>query len=146
MPWTLMQIQDELAPILDKRRTWTRVAELLILADVENIWEGEYRSYTEWLEHLAKQVNVSVGYLWQILKAGRMYAKYQFRNDKTGRDTPDLTDLTISAEALNLCEKLGNRNDSITDEYVGQLLRGEITTKTLKEKWQALNPKQPKKG
>ena len=144
MPWTLNQIQDELAPILDKRRTWTRVAELLILVDVEGLWEGEYRSYTEWLEYLARQVHVSVGYLWQILRAGRVYAKFQFRNDKTGRDTPDLTDLTVSAEALCLCGKLGNGNESTTDEYVRQLLSG-VSTKELKEKWNNIKPKRKDK-
>ena len=133
----LSSIEEELRPLLAERKaTWPRMAELMLVVDAEELWrEGEFESFTKWLEAFAEEMSVTSGYLWQILRAGRTYAEFQDRAEETGEDTNDITEIEASAEALVLCDKISCGDPDIADNYIRKVLNGDISTKQLKDTW-----------
>lgn len=146
MEWTLAAVEEELQPLVqEKRATWPRMAELMIVTDVERLWEqGEHESFTKWLEYFAEQMGVTSGYLWQVLKAGRAYADYQDRAEEAGVSTVDMSDLSVSAEALALCDKISCSDPEVADKYIKKVLDGDISTQELKEVWQDVKERKEK--
>ena len=141
MEWNLTHIEEELRPLLQERKaTWPRMAELMLVVDAEELWrEGEFESFTKWLESFAEEMSVTAGYLWQILRAGRTYAGFQDRAEEPGEDTDDITDIEASAEALVLCDKISCGDPEIADQYIKKVLNGDISTKQLKDTKQKSN-------
>lgn len=146
MEWTLAAVEEELQPLLQERRaTWPRMAELMIVTDVERLWEeGGYESFTKWLENFSEQMGVTPGYLWQILKAGRAYADYQDRAEEAGIATDDMSTLSVSAEALALCEKISCDDPEVADYYIQKVLDDGISTQELKQTWADVREKKEK--
>ena len=81
----LRQIEAELTDVLDKeKRNWTKIYELMSRVEQEKLYEQKEncKSFTQWVNMLAKDLHVHASGLWAKLKAGRTYAAYAERAEK----------------------------------------------------------------
>lgn len=133
---SILDIENELEALLSAdKKSWVRIYELMEMVDKEKLYEGEFSSYTSWVNALAEKVKVHVSLLWNRKKAGKVYAAYQERAREKGKEVPEMKDLKVSADNFNLIEKIAGRNEDVADELIEKVIQGEMKRADLKNAW-----------
>ena len=114
----LRQIEAELTDVLDKeKRNWTKIYELMSRVEQEKLYEQKEncKSFTQWVNMLAKDLHVHASGLWAKLKAGRTYAAYAERAEKRGLIAQRAEDVAVSVDTINLCATIAGKNEERQD-------------------------------
>lgn len=143
----ITRIESELEKLLaTDKKSWVKIYELMEEVDVQKLYEGEYRSYTAWVNALAEKAHVHVSLLWNRKKAGKVYAAYEARAKEKGREVPKMADVKASADNFNLIEKIAGNNAQVADQLIDQLLNGGMSRSDLKNAWAAAKAARSKAG
>ena len=131
----LKKIEEELAGYVKiDRKNWVRIYQLMHEVEQEKLYmerEGT-RSFTAWVNYLADTMHVHVSLLWARLKAGRSYSEYEERAAQQGRTVIPLTDVAVSPDSLNLCEKVAGKNSAEMDKLIDKVIAGDLTRDDLR--------------
>lgn len=132
----LRQIEAELTDVLDKeKRNWTKIYELMSRVEREKLYEQKKncRSFTQWVNMLAKDLHVHASGLWAKLKAGRTYAAYAERAEKRGMIAQRAEDVAVSVDTINLCATIAGKSVERQDSLLDRAIRGELSRQDLRE-------------
>lgn len=132
----LRQIEAELTDVLDKeKRNWTKIYELMSRVEHEKLYEQKEncKSFTQWVNALAKDLHVHASGLWAKLKAGRTYAAYAERAEKRGLIAQRAEDVAVSVDTINLCATIAGKNEERQDSLLDRAIRGELSRQDLRE-------------
>lgn len=132
----LRQIEAELTDVLDKeKRNWTKIYELMSRVEHEKLYEQKEncKSFTQWVNLLAKDLHVHASGLWAKLKAGRTYAAYAERAEKRGLIAQRAEDVAVSVDTINLCATIAGKNEERQDSLLDRAIRGELSRQDLRE-------------
>lgn len=132
----LRQIEAELTDVLDKeKRNWTKIYELMSRVEREKLYEQKEncRSFTQWVNMLAKDLHVHASGLWAKLKAGRTYAAYAERAEKRGMIAQRAEDVAVSVDTINLCATIAGKSVERQDSLLDRAIRGELSRQDLRE-------------
>ena len=132
----LRQIEAELTDVLDKeKRNWTKIYELMSRVEQEKLYEQKEncKSFTQWVNVLAKDLHVHASGLWAKLKAGRTYAAYAERAEKRGLIAQRAEDVAVSVDTINLCATIAGKNEERQDSLLDRAIRGELSRQDLRE-------------
>ena len=129
-------IENELSSLFNSdKKSWVRIYELLDEVEKEKLWEEEFSSFTQWVNHLANSCRVHVSLIWKRKKAGSVYAKYQERAAEKGQSVPTMDEVEISPDNFELIEKIAQGNSNIEDDLIQKSLKGDLKRKDLKDAW-----------
>lgn len=144
---TIEVIEKELQDLLQSdKKSWVQIYRLMDQVDSNRLYEGSYRSYTAWVNHLSEVCQVHVSVLWKRQKAGKYYAAYQKRSEEAGKRIRKLEDISISPDNLELIEKIAGNNIDIADDLIDQVIKGELGRSQLKNAWTAVKADRLSKG
>lgn len=132
----LRQIEAELTDVLDKeKRNWTKIYELMSRVEQEKLYEQKEncKSFTQWVNMLAKDLHVHASGLWAKLKAGRTYAAYAERAEKRGMIAQRAEDVAVSVDTINLCATIAGKSVERQDSLLDRAIRGELSRQDLRE-------------
>lgn len=132
----LRQIEAELTDVLDKeKRNWTKIYELMSRVEQEKLYEQKEncKSFTQWVNMLAKDLHVHASGLWAKLKAGRTYAAYAERAEKRGMIAQRAEDVAVSVDTINLCATIAGKSVERQDSLLDRVIRGELSRQDLRE-------------
>ena len=132
----LRQIEAELTDVLDKeKRNWTKIYELMSRVEQEKLYEQKEncKSFTQWVNMLAKDLHVHASGLWAKLKAGRTYAAYVERAEKRGMIAQRAEDVAVSVDTINLCATIAGKSVERQDSLLDRAIRGELSRQDLRE-------------
>lgn len=132
----LRQIEAELTDVLDKeKRNWTKIYKLMSRVEHEKLYEQKEncKSFTQWVNVLAKDLHVHASGLWAKLKAGRTYAAYAERAEKRGLIAQRAEDVAVSVDTINLCATIAGKNEERQDSLLDRAIRGELSRQDLRE-------------
>lgn len=132
----LRQIEAELTDVLDKeKRNWTKIYELMSRVEQEKLYEQKEncKSFTQWVNMLAKDLHVHASGLWAKLKAGRTYAAYAERAEKRGMIAQRAEDVAVSIDTINLCATIAGKSVERQDSLLDRAIRGELSRQDLRE-------------
>lgn len=132
----LRQIEAELTDVLDKeKRNWTKIYELMSRVEQEKLYEQKEncKSFTQWVNMLAKDLHVHASGLWAKLKAGRTYAAYAERAEKKGMIAQRAEDVAVSVDTINLCATIAGKSVERQDSLLDRAIRGELSRQDLRE-------------
>lgn len=129
-------VEKELAELIgNDKASWVRIYELMNTVEKNRLYDVAYRSFTAWVNDFATKSKVHVSLLWNRLKAGKMYAKYEERAKAEGRETTSMADLSASPDSLILVEKISQGNVAVADELTEKVIKGELGRADLKNAW-----------
>ena len=131
----LREIEQELSCCVKADlRTWARIYRLMDLVDRGHLYEErpDTPSFTRWVTTLAEEIGVHVSLLWARRKAGKNYEEYKERAKQQGRDVPELEDLSVSPDSINLCVKVAGKNAGEMDRLIDRVVAGELTRDDLR--------------
>lgn len=136
---TIDAIENELETLLSAdKKSWVRIYELMDSVEKEKLYTDKFSSYTKWVNALADKAKVHVSLLWNRKKAGRVYAAYEERAKERGRTVPSMNAIQVSADNLNLIEKIAGNNTDVADELIDKVLHGSMKRSDLKNAWQTV--------
>ncbi|MCC4414868.1 hypothetical protein LMB68_11085 [Limosilactobacillus reuteri] len=124
----LTQIEHELTDLLvTDRKAWAKSYLLMNRVQDEKLYEGKYRSFTQWMNALAEQTHYNVSTLWARFNAGRTYADYSERMNLIGKTTPKVTDLDISPDSITIVGKIAKADKNLADNLMPKVLNKELS-------------------
>ena len=131
----LKKIEEELAGyVKTDRRNWVKIYRLMHEVEEDRLYKerSDTPSFTSWVNALADELHVHVSLLWARLKAGRSYSEYEERAAQQGRTVIPLTDVAVSPDSLNLCEKVAGKNSAEMDKLIDKVIAGDLTRDDLR--------------
>lgn len=127
---SITEIESELIELAQhQKRDWQRIAELLLqVQDAAELPPG-FKSFTQWVRHIAAKARMHESNFWRYLKAGSFYLK-----SKNTADTSVLHESTATPEALEFIEKISkNAPEKTVSELITKAENNSITQRELKE-------------
>lgn len=115
------------------KKNWIQTYLLMSEVQDKELYIVNYRSYTKWVNHLADSLSIHVSTLWSRLKAGKNYAEYASRAREQGRIVPQIEEIDVSPDSLNLCAKVAGKNAAEMDKLVDQVVAGDLTRENLRQ-------------
>ena len=112
---------------------WAQVAEVLGEVECEQLWKPEHHSFSAWVRAYAQRKRCSESLLWKYVKAGRAYARAR----EVAPDLPPMVDARVSAETVANAEKIYGDDAERAAVLIGQVARGEVKAKDVREMWKA---------
>lgn len=129
-------VEKELAELIgNDKASWVRIYELMHTVEQNRLYDVAYRSFTAWVNDFATKSKVHVSLLWNRLKAGKMYARYEERARAAGRETTSMAELSASPDSLILIEKISQGNVTVADELTEKVIKGDLGRADLKNAW-----------
>lgn len=131
----LQDIENEISTYVNlDKSNWTHIYRLMDTVDSEKLYleRADTKSFTSWVNALAKDLNVHVSLLWSRKKAGKVYEEYRQRAMNAGRTVPELEDISASPDSLSLCEKVAGKNAAEMDRLIDEVLDGGLTREALR--------------
>lgn len=126
----IIQLEDHL---------WGPIASVIDTVYQDKIWRFDFSNFSEWMSFVSETYAISRARCWRYKKAGSYYNELRL-NDKSLCSLSELPSF-VSAEALEILERLERIAPSeITDPIKKDILRGEISIRTLKQTWEAYRP------
>ena len=136
MDKTIYDVEKELEDIFaTDRRGWVKMYRLLDIVDKKNLWRREYTSFSEWLRDYAKRKNISASLLWHRRQAGRFYDNFISRANIAGITEPQLEDVDVPVDSLNIAERIAGKSDFAADELIHKIINRELTRQDLFSIW-----------
>lgn len=130
----LNKIEGQLSQYLAAdKKNWIQTYLLMSEVQDKELYIVNYRSYTKWINHLADSLSIHVSTLWSRLKAGKNYAEYASRAREQGRIVPQIEEIDVSPDSLNLCAKVAGKNAAEMDKLVDQMVAGDLTRENLRQ-------------
>jgi len=124
-------------------RPWALIGSLLDQAERLGVWQGEARSFTEWMRRVALSLDLRESSVWRYLRATRIYQELRADLATRGHSLPDLQSLPkrVSAENLELFSKLRRvAPQEKMDEIALRLIAGNIVRNELRTLWYDYRP------
>ena len=135
----LQQIEKEIASIVESDKTsWVKLYELIDAVDKQKLWEPDFKSFSQWIKHLATECNVHESLLWKRKKAGSIYAKFVERKQARDEYAMPMQEIKVSPDNFELIEKIAQGNNNVTDELIEQVLQGALKRSDLKNAWKTV--------
>lgn len=136
MDKTIYDVEKELEDIFaTDRRGWVKMYRLLDIVDKKNLWRREYTSFSEWLRDYAKRKNISASLLWHRRQAGRFYDNFISRANIAGITEPQLEDVDVPVDSLNIAERIAGKNEFEADDLIHKIINRELTRQDLSSIW-----------
>ena len=130
----LNEIEGQLSQYLAAdKKNWIHTYLLMSEVQDKELYAAQYHSYTKWVNHLADSLSIHVSTLWARLKAGKNYAEYASRAREQGRIVPQIEEIDVSPDSLNLCAKVAGKNAAEMDKLVDQVVAGDLTRENLRQ-------------
>ena len=130
----LNKIEGQLSQYLAAdKKNWIQTYLLMSEVQDKELYIVNYRSYTKWVNHLADSLSIHVSTLWSRMKAGKNYAEYASRAREQGRIVPQIEEIDVSPDSLNLCAKVAGKNAAEMDKLVDQVVAGDLTRENLRQ-------------
>lgn len=130
----LSAIEEELQDLLkSSKSTWTQIASLMM-----NVQDNELhkpKSYTQWVEGMAKQAGVHVSLLWSRLQAGRTWMAHEKACQTKNVPCVSMAESKLSAESLVYINKVAGNNEEIRTDLINKSISGELSRKDLAQAW-----------
>ena len=116
------------------KKNWVRIFFLMEEVESRNLYleRPDTPSFTTWVNALADELGVHASLLWKRQKAGKVYEEYRQRAESCSRSVPELEDVSVSPESLNLCEKVARKNVAEKDRLIDRVLSGELNREDLR--------------
>ncbi|MAX51734.1 MULTISPECIES: hypothetical protein [Methylophaga] len=118
---------------------WGPIAHLIEQTHQNELWRPDFANFSEWMANLSETYDISRARCWRYKKAGSYYNSLRSTDDSLCElyDLPDY----VSAEALEILERLERVAPAeITGNIKEQVLKGQISIRTLKQTWAAYRP------
>ena len=142
----LEKIEDKISLILsDSMKSWVDLYLLLEQVRENKLYKPEHRSFTAFVRHVAETNNVHESILWQRRKAGKTYRRYQKIKEQQGKGAKAIEELKeskISPEALELCQKIAQKNDEVFTNLIEKAINGEVTRDSLRQTYTTMRDKE----
>jgi len=136
MTMTKSEIESELLKLLaDDQRHWVRIADLMMMVDSNKLYKPQYTSFTAWVNSMSEKSGTHVSLFWKRLKAGRSYKRFSELVAKKGENVPTLEESNLSAEVLELIEKIAGKDDKILCDLTSKAISGDLQKKDLQQAW-----------
>lgn len=122
---------------------WPKLGRLCGEVERLGLWRAQAGSFTEWMRHLAMQLDLTEGSLWRVLSSARFYVELRDSLTKRGVNLPPLEALprSVSPESLELLSKLMRvAAPTVTDPLAKGLVEGSVTRAQLRSTWLAYRP------
>ena len=135
----LQTIEDELSELIRKTRiNWIRTAQILVKVELEKLHESTGKSYTQYVQGLAKQNHINVSTLWRAKSALVLYMEL---NGLTNYQTVHPLEVLTTPEQLESFSKVRTiAPEKIIEEVKQKMLSGESVRNELKLLWQTYSP------
>lgn len=118
---------------------WGPLSHLIGKVHQGELWRPEFANFSEWMTYLSEAFDISRARCWRYKKAGSYYNTLRANNDSMCElyDLPEY----VSAEALEILERLERvAPKNVTENIKDQVLKGQISIRTLKQTWAAYRP------
>lgn len=143
----LEEIESELQDLVSHdKKHWINMFLLMNEVQQRNLFKPKFSSFTQWVNDFATKSKVHVSLLWSRLKAGKTYQKYVERSKDKGQEVKPIEEMKISADSLNLIDKIAAKNNLIADDLIEKVERNELTRADLKNAWSKVRDERIKKG
>lgn len=132
----LKQIEDRLSIYLSSdRRNWADTFKLMKRVRDEELYSGEYASFTQWVNALADRNHYHQSTLWNRFNAGNTYAEYAERKKKAGQEVKDIKQVDISPDTIALVGTIANRSKDTkyADELMDKALEHDLSRQDLRD-------------
>ncbi|NME72809.1 hypothetical protein [Flammeovirga aprica] len=131
----LPQIETEIQQLLTKeKKSWKKIGELMLIVKNQELYKGEFKSFTKWVGHVSYSTNVATSYIWRIFKASRTFLGL-IASDKP-EDLHQATSTPYQLETFAQIEKYAPKD--IVEVQMEKILSGDAKTKELRETWNAV--------
>ncbi len=133
------EAEDKLSLILeDSQKSWQGAASIIIAVEQLELWRHrECHSFTSWLEGLAKKFGVSMPWIWQAYRAGKILSKIHNRkypeNCHSFEKIAKLYPSDLSPSALTLVDKIEDAKApaKLVEKIQDQVIKNEANTTSL---------------
>ena len=132
----LKQIEDKLSIYLSSdRRNWADTFKLMKRVRDEELYSGEYASFTQWVNALADRNHYHQSTLWNRFNAGNTYAEYAERKKKAGQEVKEIEQVDISPDTIALVGTIANRSKDTkyADELMDKALEHDLSRQDLRD-------------
>jgi hypothetical protein len=129
------------ALVQQQASSWALIGMILDQVDREKYWARDARSFSEWMKSFAPRIRMNESSLWRYFSASRYYQKLR-KDLNLGKDR-SLARLAenVSAENLELLEKLERVVPKKEfEEVAGRVLGGDLKRNELRELWKTYRP------
>ena len=135
----LQQIEEQIAYLVEHDKVrWVKLYELIDSVDRRKLWNPVFKSFSQWIKHLAEECGVHESLLWKRKKAGSVYAKFAERKQARDEYAMPMQEIKVSPDNFELIEKIAQGNNNVTDELIEQVLQGALKRSDLKNAWKTV--------
>lgn len=135
-PAPLEQIESQLETILKAETdSFVKIYELLDTVEKNNLYEKHgYKSFTAYVNSLAKKTGVHVSLIWARKRAGKEFADYKERlTERPDDEKPDLNKAAIIApESVILCSQIAGNDAARMDALMDKVVQGDLKRQDLR--------------
>ena len=131
----LDNIENRIASLISaETRSWKAAYFLIKEVEAVYLWKDEgYRSFSEWMRHVADDYGISEMYLWKIRSAGDVYARYEERNSG---NAVSFQDCSLSMESMLLLKRMGHGEKELTDHLFEYAEKHKASTSDISKAWE----------
>lgn len=138
----LKELEAELITIAKQdTKTWVSFYKLMEEVKNERLYMGTASSFTAWVKNLAQKCGQHESNLWNKLKAGRVYARYQETLAKRGMKSKPIEEIDVAVDSLVLLDKISRKDDVAGAELVDKVLNKTLSRADLRDTYKLLRAK-----
>lgn len=137
----LKEIEDKLEVLIKiEKKNWADFYLLIKQVETEELWQGTYNSFTQWVKDFAVRTKTHESTIWYKKKAGEVYEKYAEMRKKKGLEVEEIRDSKVSVNSLVILDKIDKYSPEKTEELADKVFNKEITRNDLHNIYIAIRP------
>lgn len=137
----LKEIEDKLEVLIKiEKKNWADFYLLIKQVETEELWQGTYNSFTQWVKDFAVRTKTHESTIWYKKKAGEVYEKYAEMRKKKGLEVEKIRDSKVSVNSLVILDKIDKYSPEKTEELADKVFNKEITRNDLHNIYIAIRP------
>lgn len=137
----LKEIEDKLEVLIKiEKKNWADFYLLIKQVETEELWQGTYNSFTQWVKDFAVRTKTHESTIWYKKKAGEVYEKYAEMRKKKGLEVEEIRDSKVSVNSLVILDKIDKYSPEKTEELADKVFNKEITRNDLHNIYKAIRP------
>lgn len=137
----LKEIENKLEVLIKiEKKNWADFYLLIKQVETEELWQGRYNSFTQWVKDFAVRTKTHESTIWYKKKAGEVYEKYAEMRKKKGLEVEEIRDSKVSVNSLVILDKIDKYSPEKTEELADKVFNKEITRNDLQSIYRAVRP------
>lgn len=137
----LKKIEKQMETIITKdKKSWADFYLLLHRVETENLWQENYKSFTQWVKDFSVRSHTHESIIWNRKKAGQVYMNYAKKQKEKGIEVVPIQDANVSMDSLVLLDKINKYDTAKSAELAEKVMNKGITKQDLREVYKSIRP------